>query len=132
MLLLAVNNVVVRFNSCSLPKIVAISMAEGESPCDLRRQQEVLSHKVVFLCHVILHVPFLTLLVVVVVVLLLTTKSHTNRSHVSNIFTCVGIYSINIFVFCKKHDFLLQKGTMKLTTARLNYLHLTLVQRFTL
>ena len=38
----------------------------------------------------------------------------------------------NIFVFCKKHDFLLQKGTMKLTTARLNYLHLTLVQRFTL
>ena len=65
--------------------------------------------------------------VVVVVVLLLTTKSHTNRSHVSNIFTCVVIYSINIFVFCKKHDFLLQKGTMKLTltAARLNYLHLT-------
>ena len=28
----------------------------------------------------------------------------------------------NIFVFCKKHDFLLQKGTMKLTTARLNNL----------
>ena len=63
--------------------------------------------------------------VVVVVVLLLTTKSHTNRSHVSNIFTCVVIYSIDIFVFCKKHDFLLQKGTMKLTTAKLKYLHLT-------
>ena len=31
--------------------------------------------------------------VVVVVVLLLTAKSHTNRSHVSNIFTCVVIYS---------------------------------------
>ena len=41
------------------------------------------------------------IVVVVVVVLLLTTKSHTNRSHVSNIFTCVVIYSINIFVFCK-------------------------------
>ena len=65
------------------------------------------------------------LVVVVVVVLLLTTKSHTNRSHVSNIFTCVVIYSINIFVFCNIHDFLLQKGTIKLTTARLNYLHLT-------
>ena len=63
--------------------------------------------------------------VVVVVVLLLTAKSHTNRSHVSNIFTCVVIYLINIFVFCKKHDFLLQKGTMKLTAARLNYQHLT-------
>ena len=70
--------------------------------------------------------------VVVVVVLLLTTKSHTKRSHVSNIFTCVVIYSVNIFVFCKKDDFLLQKGTMKLTTARLNYLHLTSLQRFTL
>ena len=65
------------------------------------------------------------ILVVVVVVLLLTAKSHTNRSHVSNIFTCVVIYLINIFVFCKKHDFLLQKSTMKLTAARLNYLHLT-------
>ena len=65
-----------------------------------------------------------TIIAVVVVVLLLTTKSHTDRSHVSNIFTCVVIYSIDIFVFCKKHDFLLQKGTMKLT-ARLNYLHLT-------
>ena len=31
--------------------------------------------------------------VVVVVVLLLTTRRHTNRSHVSNIFTCVVIYS---------------------------------------
>ena len=31
--------------------------------------------------------------VVVVVVLLLTAESHTNRSHVSNIFTCVVIYS---------------------------------------
>ena len=30
---------------------------------------------------------------VVVVVLLLTTKSHTDRSHVSNIFTCLVIYS---------------------------------------
>ena len=68
---------------------------------------------------------WIAVVVVVVVVLLLTTKSHTNRSHVSNIFTCVVIYSINIFVFCKKHDFLLQKGTMKLTTARLNNLHLT-------
>ena len=38
-------------------------------------------------------------IVVVVVVLLLTTKSHTNRSHVSNIFRCVVIYSINIFVY---------------------------------
>ena len=38
-------------------------------------------------------------IVVVVVVLLLTTRSHTNRSHVSNIFTCVVIYSIIIFVY---------------------------------
>ena len=68
---------------------------------------------------------FSIIFIVVAVVLLLTTTSHTNRSHVSNIFTCVVIYSINIFVFCKKHDFLLQKGTMKLTAARLNYLHLT-------
>ena len=33
------------------------------------------------------------LLLVVVVVLLLTAKSHTNRSHVSNIFTCVVIFN---------------------------------------
>ena len=62
------------------------------------------------------------MITVVVVVLLLTAKSHTNRSHLSNIFTCVVIYLINIFVFCKKHDFILQKGTMRLTAARLNYI----------
>ena len=49
---------------------------------------------------------------VVLVVLLLTTKSHTNRSHVSNIFHMRNNVFKKIFVFCKKHDFLLQKGTI--------------------
>ena len=40
-----------------------------------------------------LYVCTILVVVVVVVVLLLTAKSHTNRSHVSNIFTCVVIYS---------------------------------------
>ena len=69
--------------------------------------------------------------VVLVVVLLLTTKSHTNRSHVSNIFHMTSNIFKNIFVFCKNRNFLLQKGTIKLTTSRLNNLHLTL-QRFNL
>ena len=51
---------------------------------------------------------------VVVVILLLTTKSHTNRSNVLNIFYMRTKIFKNIFVFCRKHDFLLQKGTMKL------------------
>ena len=38
-------------------------------------------------------IPVVVVVVVVPVLLLLTVKSHTDRSHVSNIFTCVVIYS---------------------------------------
>ena len=39
------------------------------------------------------------------------------------------LYILKRHIFCKRHIFILQKSTMKLTAARLNYLHLTL-QRF--
>ena len=115
----------------SVPPIYRVRWYMNTCTCSIRIVRDELttcvtgsiSPIIVFIFCNIEHVKILV--VVVVVVLLLTTKSHTNRSHVLNIFTCVVIYSINIFVFCKKHDFLLQKGTMKLTTARLNYLHLT-------
>ena len=62
---------------------------------------------------------------VIVVVVLLTTKSHTNRSHVLNIFDMRRNIFKNIFVFCKKHDFLLQLEGHHETNNRLNYLHLS-------
>ena len=63
------------------------------------------------------------LVVVVVVVLLLTAKSHTNRSHVSNIFTCIVIYSQTCLSSARNMTFSYRRHNETTRTTRLTTLY---------